>query len=80
MFVKSVCGHVPHRKFLQTFSSGHSRCCCATPIASGPIICCKGTFNRLATVGITLTYFEQLPLHFRETSHGEQTRPGPKEI
>ena len=39
VFVNSVCGHVPHRKFRQTFSSDQTRFAFATPIASGPIIC-----------------------------------------
>ncbi len=79
VFVKRVCGHVPHRKFLQTFSSGHSRCCCATPIASGPIICCKVTFQNVYNSRYYYgTYFEQLSLHFRETTHGERKWPGPR--
>jgi len=39
VFVKSVCGQVPHRKFLQTLSSDHWILAFASPIASGPIIC-----------------------------------------
>lgn len=39
VLVKSVWGHVPHRKFLHTLSSDHTRFAFATPMASGPIIC-----------------------------------------
>ena len=41
VLVKRAWGHVPHRKFRQTFSSDHTRLALATPIASGPIICCR---------------------------------------
>ena len=41
VLVKRAWGHVPHRKFRQTFSSDHTRLALATPIASGPIICCS---------------------------------------
>lgn len=27
---------------------------------------------------VSLTYFQQLPLHFREATHGERQWPGPK--
>jgi hypothetical protein len=39
VLVKRVCGHVPHRKLRQTFSSCQCRFAFATPMASGPIIC-----------------------------------------
>lgn len=39
VLVNNVCGQVPHRKFLHTFSSDHTKLALATPIASGPIIC-----------------------------------------
>ena len=39
VLVNRACGHVPHKKFLQTFSSDQTRLAFVTPMASGPIIC-----------------------------------------